>query len=169
MIPLTLLKFWREGLIAVLLIGIGVQQARVAGEKADHADTRREHAEMVVDLNQKALKAVKEALATAAARQDALDALDSKFTKELDDARKQNRSLADAVRAGDRRLRLAAACPVPRADVPQAPGATGMADAQEPRLTPAAERHYFDLRDGIITAEKQIAGLQEYIRDVCLR
>ncbi|ENO8555844.1 lysis protein, partial [Yersinia enterocolitica] len=39
-------------------------------------------------------------------------------------------------------------------------------DVTGPELTPDARQNYFHLREQLVTAEKQILGLQEYIRTV---
>ncbi|WP_256999307.1 lysis protein [Cronobacter sakazakii] len=41
-----------------------------------------------------------------------------------------------------------------------------MDDASTAELTPDARQNYFHLREQLVTAEKQILGLQEYIRTV---
>ncbi|CAI0814270.1 Bacteriophage lysis protein [Serratia quinivorans] len=87
-------------------------------------------------------------------------AIDEHRTKELNDAKNQIAELQFAVASGARKLQLAATCP--------ASSTPGMVDATGPRLTDAAERDYFRLRERIETARSQIAGLQDYIRNVCL-
>lgn len=87
-------------------------------------------------------------------------AIDEHRTKELNDAKNQIDDLQRAVAAGTRKLQLAATCPTT--------GAAGVADATGPRLTDAAERDYFRLRERIETARSQIAGLQDYIRKACI-
>lgn len=92
--------------------------------------------------------------------QRAVAAIDEHRTQELNDAKNQIYVLQRAVDAGNLRLQLAATCPTA--------STAGMADATGPRLTDAAERDYFRLRERIETARSQIAGLQDYIRNVCL-
>ncbi|MER5131460.1 lysis protein [Serratia marcescens] len=92
--------------------------------------------------------------------QRAVAAIDEHRTKELNDAKNQIDDLQRAVAVGARKLQLAATCPTA--------GAAGVANAASPRLTDAAERDYFRLRERIETARSQIAGLQDYIRNVCL-
>ena len=41
--------------------------------------------------------------------------------------------------------------------------------AGAPELTPDARRNYFDHRDGIATADKMIRGMQDYIKEQCLK
>lgn len=98
-------------------------------------------------------------------RQRDVAALDSKYTQELADAKQTIEELRAAVAAGDKRLRLNATCKPVRT----ATSAPGVDDATGPGLTDAAERDYFRLRERIETSSKQIAGLQEYIRQQCLR
>nr|SAY43453.1 Bacteriophage lysis protein [Serratia marcescens] len=93
--------------------------------------------------------------------QRAVADIDEHRTKELNDAKNQIDDLQRAVAAGTRKLQLAATCPTTGA-------AAGVANATGPRLTDAAERDYFRLRERIETARSQIAGLQDYIRNVCL-
>nr|WP_243398835.1 lysis system i-spanin subunit Rz [Lelliottia amnigena] len=44
-----------------------------------------------------------------------------------------------------------------------------MGDASGSRLTDAAERDYFTLRERIITVTKQVGYLQEYIKEQCIK
>ncbi|CAI1048107.1 Bacteriophage lysis protein [Serratia ficaria] len=93
--------------------------------------------------------------------QRAVADIDEHRTKELNDAKNKIADLQRAVDSGARKLQLAATCPTS--------GAAGVADATGPRLTDAAERDYFRLRERIETARSQITGLQDYIRKICLR
>lgn len=165
----TLATYWREAVIVGLVLALAGQQVRVSDEKADHQRTKTQHAEVLRDLADKTLKAYRAVVAEDDARKAAVAALDEKHTKELTDARTENSRLADAVRSGERRLRLRASCPATGTGVPQTTGATGVADGPGPRLDDSAERDYFRLLDGIATAQQQIAGLQDYVRDVCLK
>lgn len=92
--------------------------------------------------------------------QRAVASIDEHRTKELNDAKNQIADLQRLVAAGTRKLQLAATCPTS--------STSGLVDATGPRLTDAAERDYFRLRERIETARSQIAGLQDYIRNVCL-
>ena len=92
-------------------------------------------------------------------------ALDAKYTKELSDAKKTINDLRRDVDSGAKRLRIAATFP----GVSKATSATGVDDAGTPELTPDARRNYFDHRDGIATADKMIRGMQDYIKEQCLK
>ncbi|QHM71295.1 lysis protein [Mixta intestinalis] len=98
-------------------------------------------------------------------RQRAVTELDARYTQDLADAKNTIERLRNDVAAGRKRLRVAATCSA----VPATATATGMDDAASARPTDAAERDYFTLRERIETAAVQIAGLQQYIREQCLK
>lgn len=88
-------------------------------------------------------------------------AIDAKYTRELNDAKQTITDLQRDVASGAKRLRINARCPVP------SPATTpGLANDASARPADTVERDYFTLRERIATAEKQIIGLQEYIRSI---
>ena len=95
-------------------------------------------------------------------RQRDVAALDAKYTKELADAKAENRCLRDDVAAGHRRLHIKAVC---QSKVREATTASGVDIA--PRLADTAERDYFTLRERLITMQKQLEGTQKYINEQC--
>jgi prophage endopeptidase len=97
-------------------------------------------------------------------RQQSVAALDAKYTKELASAKATIDQLHDDVATGKRRLQLNATC-----QKQSSSGAAGMDYAAIARLTDAAQRDYFTIRERIEVAGKQIAGLQQYIREQCLK
>ncbi|WP_312731505.1 lysis protein [Atlantibacter hermannii] len=97
-------------------------------------------------------------------RQRDVAALDAKYTGELEDAKATIAQLERDVSSGKRRLQLNATCTKQSSS-----GTAGLDDAASPGLTESAERDYFTLRSRIELAAKQIAGLQQYIREQCLR
>lgn len=97
-------------------------------------------------------------------RQRDVAALDAKYTQDLADAKKQLDDLQRCVRDGKCGLRINAKCPANGAT-----GSSSMGDASGPRLTDAAQRDYFTLRERIVTVTKQVEYLQEYVRSQCLR
>ena len=164
------LRYWHFVAIAALVVLLGLSQVKLSAEKEAHANTRAGHAEVLRDLADKTLKAYQTVVAEDAARKATVAALDEKHTKELNDEKAKLEKLRADVRTGRVGLRVAATCtPAAGTGVPQTTGAPGVVDATSPRLTDAAERDYFTLRTGIETARQQIEGLQDYVRDVCLR
>ena len=97
-------------------------------------------------------------------RQRDVAALDAKYTKELADAKSQLEDLQRCVSTGKCGLHVNARCPANGA-----PSTGSMGDASSPRLTDAAERDYFTLRERIVTVTKQVSYLQDYINGQCLR
>lgn len=165
----VLATYWREAVIAGLVLALAGQQVRISNEKANHQETKAANAKVLQDLAQKTQAAYAAALRDQTERSKATAALDQKHTKELANANAENSRLADAVRSGERRLRVNGVCPAAGTGVPQATGAAPVADAAGPRLDEVAERHYFNLRTDIATARQQVAGLQEYVTTVCLK
>lgn len=110
------------------------------------------------------LKMAKDTITDMQTRQRDVAALDERYTKELADAKATIDQLHDDVATGKRRLQLNATCAKQSAS-----GTASMDDAASARLTDAAQRDYFTLRERIEVAGKQIAGLQQYIIGQCLK
>ena len=165
-----LLKFWREALIVGLVLAVAGQQVRVVGEKSAHQKTKADNAEVLRVLAVKTLEAYQAVVAEDDARKAAVAALDEKHTKELNDEKAKLEKLRADVAAGRVGLRVNATCtPTAGTDVPPAASAASVVDATGPQLTDSAQRDYFTLRAGIETSRKQIEGLQDYVRGVCLK
>ncbi|WP_312217237.1 lysis protein [Pantoea vagans] len=110
------------------------------------------------------LKQANDTITDMQTRQRDVAALDEKYTKELADAKATIDQLHADVATGKRRLQLNATCAKQSAT-----GAASLDDAASARLTDAAQRDYFTLRERIEVAGQQIAGLQQYINEQCLR
>ncbi len=110
------------------------------------------------------LKLANDTITDMQTRQRDVAALDEKYTKELADAKATIDQLHDDVATGKRRLQLNATCAKQSTT-----GTASLDDAASARLTDAAQRDYFTLRERIEVAGKQIAGLQQYIKEQCLK
>lgn len=141
---------------AVLIGGLMLMCVGFATE-ANRQSTR-------ADIAQKDADARQETINDMQRRQKSVAALDAKYTQELADAKATIDQLQRDVTAGKRRLQLNATCPKQSTS-----GTASMDDAASPRLTDTAQRDYFTLRERIEVAGKQIAGLQQYITEQCLR
>lgn len=150
-------KFWLPALIAVLIGALAIAASHYKG-KAESEAERANKAEHSLNLANATIKDMQ-------VRQRDVAALDAKCTKELSDAKKTINDLRRDVDSGAKRLRIAATCP----GVSKATSAPGVDDAGAPELTPDARRNYFDHRDGIATADKMIRGMQDYIKEQCLK
>lgn len=153
---------WRTmmtGLLVVALI--------VLGWAADHYHSKAESWRDTAHRYQQLAASQGDTIATMNEHQRSLAAMDVKYTQDLADAQNEIAALQRDVAAGRKQLQLNARCPAVPADKPAS--TTGVDDAASARLTDAAERDYFTIRERIETVQKQIAGLQEYIREQCLR
>ncbi len=99
-------------------------------------------------------------------RQRKVAALDTKFTQELTDAQATIDRLQRDVVAGKRWLQFKTRGSVMS---PDKRAATCMANEASTRPDDSAEQDYFTLRSRIELTRKQIAGLQQYIKEQCLK
>lgn len=146
---------WRTLIIGLLLVLL-VTVCRVAyfyHDKYVSADSLAAERQQTIDDMQ--------------VRQRNVAALDAKYTKELADAQATIEQLRHDVIAGRKRLYLNTR----RSAMPEGktPGATSVDDAARTRPDKSAEGDYFTLRRRIELAGKLIAGLQQYIKEQCLR
>ncbi|HBR0862642.1 TPA: lysis protein [Klebsiella pneumoniae] len=148
-------------IITAVVICLIVSLGWLASHYHDNATEFKRQRDKVTEQ----LSLANDTIADMQTRQRDVAALDAKYTKELSDAKKTINDLRRDVDSGAKRLRIAATCP----GVPKATSSTGVDDAGAPELTPDARRNYFDHRDGIATADKMIRGMQDYIKEQCLK
>ena len=91
--------------------------------------------------------------------------IDQNHTEGQADAQEQNESLRADVDAGTKRLRVSAVCP---AGVPTTASTARSTDERAAELDPAARPTYHALRRQLTDTELALAGLQDYVRTVCL-
>ena len=147
---------WRPLLLLAALVVFGALAFWYHGRAADEKQR--------ADAAEHNLKLANDTISDMQARQRDVAALDAKYTKELADAQDNIDQLERDVAAGNKRLRLAATC-----GKNGATGTTSVDDGTGPRLTDAAERDYFTLRSRIETVTRQLTGLQDYVREQCLK
>ncbi|WP_284973192.1 lysis protein [Atlantibacter hermannii] len=147
----TVVAHWKM-IVFVLMLALVVVSGKVANTY--------HHKYIQAD---KDLKLATQTITDMQTRQRDVASLDAKYTRELADAKETIERLHSDVIAGRKRLQLNATCKS------NSTGPTGMDDAAGPRLTDAAERDYFTLRERIETVTKQLTGLQEYVRTQCLK
>ena len=157
MISALVRRYWLQ-LLVLVLIGV---LALLVNHYRDNAITYKDQR----DKATKNLNLANDTIKDMQTRQRDVAALDAKYTKELSDAKKTINDLRRDVDSGVKRLRIAATCP----GMSKATSAPGVDDAGAPELTPDARRNYFDHRDGIATADKMIRGMQDYIKEQCLK
>lgn len=99
-------------------------------------------------------------------RQRDVAALDAKYTQELADAKAQNDALQRKLDNGGRVL-VKGRCPVPSST--QATGTPGLGNDASVELSDVAGRNVLSIRSGIISDQKSLRVLQEYIKTQCLK
>lgn len=138
--------------IICLVVSLGLAVNHYRDNATEYKKQRDEKAQ--------ALNHANATIADMTTRQRDVAALDAKYTQELADAQENINQLERDVANGRKWLQLNATCKG------KSSGATGMDDVATAELTPDARQNYFHLREQLVTAEKQILGLQEYIRTV---
>jgi len=144
--------------------GLLVMMAVVAGMLASYyhrqaiaADGRAIAAETLAKQRQETINDMQ-------TRQRDVAALDTKYTKELADAKAKLDALQQCVSSGKCGLHLNATCSKGSTTT-----AGSMGDDATARLNDSAQRDYFTLRERITTITGQVNYLQQYIREQCLR
>ncbi|MGC0903476.1 lysis protein [Pantoea agglomerans] len=137
--------------------------ALALGWTAKHYSDKAEAWKRVAQHSQERIKQQTATIDDLQTRQRDVAALDEKYTKELADAKATIDQLHNDVATGKRRLQLNATCAKQSAT-----GTAGMDDAASARLTDAAQRNYFILRERIEVVNQQMAGLQEFVKTQCL-
>ena len=150
---------WKTMLAGLLVVGLVV-----AGKLANYYHTQLTETRSSLTKVNRELKLAKDDIADMQQRQRDVAALDAKYTKKLEDAKANINQLERDVAAGKRRLQLSATC-----GKSGTPSTTAMDDATSPRLTDAAQRDYYTLRERIETSRNMIAGMQDYISEQCLK
>jgi len=156
MIQALLKKYWFPLVVLVLTGALAYLANRYRDNAIEYKKQR--------DEKTQALSLANATINDMQMRQRDVAALDAKYTKELADARENINQLERDVAAGRKRLQISARCPANGAT-----STTSVDDAASPRLTDAAERDYFSLRERIETVTNQLTGLQAYVREQCLK
>ena len=156
MIQALLKKYWFPLVVLVLTGVLAVLVNRYRDNATEYKKQR--------DEKTQALSLANATISDMVVRQRDVAALDAKYTKELADAQENINQLKRDVAAGRKRLQISATCPATGAS-----GSSGLDDATGPRLTDAAVRDYFTLRERIEITGKMIEGLQAYINEQCLK
>ncbi|SQI62688.1 lysozyme [Salmonella enterica subsp. diarizonae] len=151
---------WKTMFIGLLLVSL-IVVGRLANHYRNNAITYKEQRDTVTHK----LTLANATITDMTKRQRDVAALDARYTKELADAKAENDALRGDVTAGRRRLLVNATCPA--MPTGKSTSAASVDNAARPRLTDAAQRDYFTLRERIETVTNQLNGLQEYVRSQC--
>lgn len=112
------------------------------------------------------LKLAKEDIDDMSRRQRDVAALDAKYTKELADAKAENDALQRKLDSGGRVL-VKGRCPVPAST--KTASTSSMGNDATIELSDVAGRNILGIRSGIISDQKALKALQEYINTQCLK
>ncbi|HGJ5883868.1 lysis protein [Arsenophonus sp.] len=147
--------FWRPiTLILIIIVGLMIYLSVVLSNyknlKTQYHTLKQEyHAQIeAVKLQQQKI--------------DALYQLDIQQTEKLNNAKAEIAKLHDAVRAGNKRLRVSAVCRGSKTTTHQS-----RYDEASPQFGETARQDYFRLREMIAENEKQTEYLQKYIKTQC--
>ncbi|WP_149330427.1 lysis protein [Citrobacter braakii] len=99
-------------------------------------------------------------------RQRDVAALDAKYTKELSDAKAENDALQRKLDNGGRVL-VKGKCPVPVTT--ETASASGVGHDATIELSDVAGRNVLSIRSGIISDQKALRLLQDYIKHQCIK
>ncbi len=157
MISALVKRYWLQ-LIVVAVIGV---LAFFVNHYRDNAITykdQRDKAQSLAEQRQDTINDMQ-------VRQRDVAALDTKYQKELADAKSQNDALQRKLDNGGRVL-VKGKCPVPTST--QTTGTSGMGNDATVELSDVAGRNVLGIRSGIISDQTSLRALQEYINTQCL-
>lgn len=146
--------------------GLGLAGKRLPGPTDEQASL---HQWDLATISNATAERARQALEKQQAAEQASRDLDARTTKEKTNALNESGRLRRAAVDGDRRLRLAGACPAPAGghNLPGTAGTTSLGDAGTVELAPASGRAVLDIRVRIITDQAALRAAQAHIRNVC--
>ncbi|CAH0532157.1 hypothetical protein UAM5_00040 [Ralstonia phage UAM5] len=156
-------------LVAAILAGAGAWAIQGNRYNAELAELKRAHAEKIGEIAEKGAEQASEALKWKDRAEKANAEIDAR-QQENDRVKAENARLADELRTGARRVFIRAKCPAPGGSaVPGAPAAAGVDnEGARAELEPETARAMVGVTDDGDDAIRQLTGLQEYVRRVCL-
>ncbi|MGR7890419.1 lysis protein [Klebsiella aerogenes] len=131
----------------------------------DHYHTNAVEYKRQRDEKTRELKTARATVDDMTERQRQLADLDTRHTQELADEKEKIALLERNLHDGRQRLRISATCKPLR----ETTSTHSLDDGASARLTDAAQRDYLALRERIATVTEQVSGLQDYIREQCLK
>ncbi|UMU87437.1 lysis protein [Klebsiella pneumoniae] len=149
-------------IISAIVICLIVSLGWLASHYRDNAAELKRQRDKVTEQ----LSLANDTIADMQTRQRDVAALDAKYTKELADEKAENDALQRKLDNGGRVL-VKGKCPVSAAT--QTTGAASMGDDATVELSAVAGRNVLGIRAGIISDQKSLSVLQDYIRTQCLK
>lgn len=149
-------------IISAVVICLIVSLGWLANHYHTNAITYKEQRDDAIEK----LKLAKATITDMQTRQRDVAALDAKYTKELADAKAENDALQRKLDNGGRVL-VKGKCPV--SATTQTAGSASVGDDAIVELSSVAGRNVLGIRSGIISDQKSLSVLQDYIRTQCLK
>ena len=153
------MKHWKL-YIVVVMVGIVAGGCALINAQAKRINTLTENNKELTT----ALEEQKDINIDYQARIERLNQLDTRHTQELVNAKNEIDRLRVSAERNPNRVYIKAECPKSTSN-----STTSMDDATTARPTDTAIRNYWLLRERIAESEQVILGLQDYIRQECLR
>lgn len=158
MLTALLKRYWLQ----LTLLAIIAAMALAINHYRDNATEYKKQR----DEKTQALNLANATITDMTTRQRDVAALDAKYTQELADAKAENDALQRKLDNGGRVL-VKGRCPVPAST--QTTGSPGMGNDATVELSDVAGRNVLGIRSGILSDQKALRVLQEYISTQCLK
>ncbi len=153
------MKHWKFYTV-IVMVGIVAGGCALINAQAKRINTLTENNKELTT----ALKEQKDINTDYQARIERLNQLDTRHTQELVNAKNEISRLRDISERNPDRVYIKAECPKSTTT-----STASMDDATTARPTDTAIRNYWLLRERITQSEQMILGLQDYIKQECLR
>ena len=151
---------------AEIVCAVVIVALSIIGWLANHYHCKYQREQKRADTAEQSLKLANETITNMQTRQHEIAALDAKYTKELADAKAENDVLRRRLDAGGWVL-VKGRCPVSASA--KTTGSASMGDDAAVELSSVAGRNVLGIRSGIISDQKSLSVLQDYIRTQCLK
>jgi len=150
----TVVSHWKVIVFALMFVWVVI-----AGKMANNYHDKYLQAD-------KDLKLATQTISDMQTRQRDVATLDAKYTQELADAKAENDALQRKLDNGGRVL-VKGRCPVPTTT--KTSGSSSLGNDASVELSDVAGRNVLGIRSGIISDQKSLRVLQEYIKTQCLK
>lgn len=128
------------------------------------AELKATHATTVADSLREGLREFSRVVAERDAKQAELSRVSAAGLADVEKAKNENDRLRRCLADGTCWVRIAATCPPPSPDVPQAPGGRGVDSAGGPIIPAAVQSDILDLRRSIRLTETTLQACQASLR-----
>ncbi|EOI3556556.1 lysis protein [Cronobacter dublinensis] len=152
---------WKLTLFAVMSLLLAIAIVIASHYRSALTETKASLTKVNRELN-----LTKDTITDMQTRQRDVAALDAKYTKELADAKAENDALQRKLDNGGRVL-VKGRCPMPAST--KTASTSSMGNDATIELSDVAGRNILGIRSGIISDQKALKALQEYINTQCLK